>query len=181
MYSKNKYAIVLLIFAVIFLFTSAIFHGCKADKVIRETLPPTGGLVGPIKVKEDKSVYLIEVEQDIRRDFDWSSISGELLDANKEYIFGFGKEFWKESGYDEGHWTEKVTNYEMKITLPTRGTYYFNFEVEKALGVNTNVIVKISRKYASSLPFFWFGILFLIVGVAIGLINNKHIFEEMDG
>ncbi len=178
MYGKNKYAIVLLGFAVIFLFTSAIFHGCNADKVIRKTLPTTGGLVGPIEVKKDRSVYLIEVGQNIHRDFDWSAVSGELLDAKKEYLFGFGKEFWKESGYDEGPWTEKVTSYKMKITIPKRGTYYFNFEVEKAVGVKTNVIVNISRKYASSLPFFWFGILFLIVGVAIGLITNKQLFEE---
>ena len=64
----------------------------------------------------------------IKNNNDWSAVTGNVLDQDKNYLFGFGQEFWKESGYDsDGRWTESKTKYDMKVTLP-KGIYYLEFE-----------------------------------------------------
>ena len=125
---QTQFAIAFIGFAVLCLFTS-LFFNFNRGKSIKEQLPAQGGIVGPIEVKKDKTVYLIKVKQNITGNNQWSSVTGELLDAQKNYLFGFGKGFWNESGYDtEGYWSERVTKYDMKITIPTKGTYFLSFE-----------------------------------------------------
>ena len=97
---------------------------------MHDTLPSGGGTLGPIHVEGDRGIYKIHVSQRIINDNDWSYVTGEVLDENKNYLFGFGQEFWKASGYDsEGHWTERKTDYATKVTLQ-KGTYFLNFEFE---------------------------------------------------
>lgn len=172
--TQTQCAIAFMVFAGLCLFTSLFFNSNRG-KSIREQLPAQGGIVGPIEVKKDKTVYLIEVKQDITRDNQWSSVTGELLDAQKNYLFGFGKGFWKETGYDsEGYWSERVTKYDMKITIPAKGTYFLNFETERSPGVNSNIYVTVSKKAGSALPFLWAGIIFLIISIVFYQIAQKN-------
>lgn len=162
--NTKQLGVIFIAFAFLCFFTSCYMDSTKSK--LKETLQSEGGIIGPINVKKDKSVYEITVYQPISWDGEWSHISGELLDEKKEYLIGFGDEFWKESGYDsEGHWSESKTKYDSKLTIPKKGIYYFKFVGEKSKRVNSNIYVTIEQKRASALPSFAFGILSLIVGI----------------
>ena len=145
----------------------SLFFNMGQGKGIKKVLPSEGGIIGPVEVKKDKSVYLIKVNQSVGNR-QWSSVTGELLDEQKEYLFGFGKEFWAEYGRDyEGYWSESVASFSMKRTIQKQGTYFLNFDVEKSPGVTSSIYVTVNKKAGSALPFFWGGIIFLIIGVGM--------------
>lgn len=169
-------ALVLIVFGVVCLITAGFFSISRGTS-IQKNLPLEGGIVGPIEVKKDTTVYLIRVFQFIRNDNDWSAVTGNVLDQDKNYLFGFGQEFWKESGYDsDGRWTESKTKYDMKVTLP-KGTYYLEFETDRSPGVDSGISVSVSKKMGSSLPFLIAGILALILGVVMNEIANQTIVK----
>lgn len=156
---KTAISVILLVFAGI-CFMSAIISNQDSQKPIKVVLPPQGGLVGPIEVNKDRAVYQIHVRQNINLDFQNSYVTAELLDEQQEYLMAFGKEFYSESGYDsDGAWSESVSSYKMKVTIPKKGKYYLNFESEKTSGVHSNIQITIKRKRASALPLFVLGIL----------------------
>ena len=170
----SKISIVLICFAIVCLISSWVINWNRGS-IGRVQLPPEGGMVGPITVTKDRTVYQISVSQDIRQDNSWSFVTGEVLDKNKEYLFSFGKEFWKESGYDsDGRWSEKETKYDMKVTLE-KGTYYLNFESQKSRegGAQNSIWVIVKQKGGSALPFFVSGIIALIIGVILNEIANR--------
>ncbi len=151
---------------------SALVVNFSRGKSISKSLPLQGGIVGPIQVKKDRTVYLVEVFQRVGNG-QWSSVTGNVLDQDKNYLFGFGEEFWAESGRDsEGPWAESKNNYKMKVTLQ-KGTYYFEFESERSRYVSGNITISVNRKLGSPLPFLIAGILALIIGVALNEIANQ--------
>ncbi|MCP4481562.1 MAG: hypothetical protein GY817_01860 [bacterium] len=169
-----KYAFVLIVFAIICLITAGIFN-MNRGKVYHQTLAATGGEIGPIEVKKDRSVYFIKVKQNVPTS-KWSFITTELLDDKKEYLCGFGKEFWQEEGRDsEGYWREAVNSYKMKITIPKKGRYYLNFDVEKNDYLANKINIIVSKKNGSALPFFLVGLLALFIGIAININHNLEV------
>ncbi len=140
-----------------------------AGKSLKESLPAAGGTIGPIEVKKDYSVYLIRVKQAIKSYGAWSFVSGDVLDENREYLFGFGKEFWKESGYDsDGTWYESVSDYDMKVTLPKKGAYYLRFNADMSRpGAGGDIQVTVQPKYGSSLAHFILGIIGIIACIIV--------------
>ena len=172
-------ALVLIVFGVVCLITAGFFSISRGTS-IQKDLPLEGGMVGPIEVKKDNTVYLIKVFQFVRNDNAWSAVTGNVLDQDKNYLFGFGQEFWKESGYDsDGRWTESKTKYDVKVTLP-KGTYYLEFETDPSPGVDSGISVSVSGKMGSSLPFLISGILALILGVILNEIANQSIVKIME-
>ncbi len=166
--SYNKIAVVFLAFSAL-CFVTSLFLSMGAGKSLKESLPAAGGTIGPIEVKEDYSVYLISVKQAIKSNGAWSFVSGDVLDANREYLFGFGKEFWKETGYDsDGRWNESVSDYDMKVTLPEKGTYYLRFNTDmsspRAAG---DIQVTVQPKHGSSLAHFILGIFGIIASIFV--------------
>jgi hypothetical protein len=175
----SQMALVLVVFGVVCLITAGFFSISRGTS-IQKDLPLEGGIVGPVEVKTDNTVYLIKVFQYIRKDNDWSAVTGNVLDQDKNYLFGFGQEFWKESGYDsDGRWTESKTKYDMKVTLP-KGTYYLEFETDRTPGIDTGISVSVSKKMGSSLPFLAAGILALIIGVVMNEIANQTISKLVE-
>jgi len=176
--TSTQIAIVLIAFGCICLI-SALAVNFSRGKSIVKSLPSQGGIVGPIQVKKDRTVYLVEVLQQVSNG-DWSSVTGNVLDQNKNYLFGFGEEFWKESGRDsEGPWTESKNKYKMKVTLQ-KGTYYFEFESERSRNVSGNIKIVVNRRIGSSLPFLIAGILALIIGVVLNEYANQTFTKMMD-
>jgi hypothetical protein len=125
-------------------------------------------IVGPIGVTSDSQVLQVGVDASLPVN-SWNFVEGELLDADKDYLFSFGKELWHEDGTDDGgYWNEADRSYQMKITIPVKGTYYLNIKTE---GDKTpdDIYVTIDRAVGSSIPHMIFGILTL----AIGLVANE--------
>ncbi len=167
----RKVALVLLAFAALCFITS-LFLNMNVGNTLKASVPATGGIIGPLEVKKDFSVYEIKVNQYMPSYGQWSFVGGDVLDENKEYLFGFGKELWKEKGYDsDGSWSEAVTNYDMKVTFPKKGDFYLQFNAEMSRPNAAGEIgVIISPKRGSSLAHVILGIISLI---ACGIVWAK--------
>jgi hypothetical protein len=167
--TKFQIAVVFICFSMACFIAAYIFNQDKGayDYTI---LPPYGGIVGPIELTRDKSVLLVDVKQDLSGDNKWSSIYCSLLDEKKEYLYGFGKDLYRESGRDyDGYWSEQVTKMQSKLTIPKKGIYFLQFEAERSSNVSTDIEVTVSQKVGSALPFFVLG----LVSLGIGLIMYK--------
>ncbi len=132
--------------------------------------------IGPITVQRYKEVYEISIASSVPENT-WSFIEGEVLDAEKDYLFSFGKELWSEAGYDdEGAWRESDNSYSMKLTFPQPGQYYLNLKSSGSYNPDA-VQVTISKKRGSSIPHFVFGIITLLIGLVLNEIRNKTILR----
>lgn len=171
-WTKASYA--LLAFAGLCFLTS-FFLNMDVGSSVEQTIPLSGGDVGPIEVKEDYSVYRIAVAQTLNAYGMWSFVGGEVLDEQKEYLFGFGKELWKDRGVDyEGYaWSEQDTTFDLKVTFPKKGAYFLRFSIEtnQPSGAGS-VMVKVTPKQGSSLAHFILGILSLIGAVGLWMWVN---------
>lgn len=175
-----KFSWVLLIFSIVCFITMFILNNSVNQNLVKN-LPVKGGILGPINVKKDHSVYSIIIQQPLNSFDVWSFVNGSVLDKNKEFLFGFGKELWSEEGYDDGgHWTEQENNYEIKVTFPTKGTYYLEFESENNSSNVGEITVQVSQKIASSLIFDDLGAISLVIAVIILLIILNKIDVEDD-
>lgn len=149
-------------------FITAMGFSISTGNLVSEVLPPKGGIVGPILVEKDRTVYQISVSQDVPNRAS-NHIEGAVLDADKNHLFSFGEEFWQESGYDdEGAWTEKKTDYDIKVTLQ-RGTYYLGFEPENPK-LLSQIRIVVNKKGGSAIPFVTAGVIALIIGL---ILNEK--------
>lgn len=160
--------------AIIFLLTALFLDG-KGAISEQQTLPGSGGTVGPVKVTEPNTVVKIDVTQNISTNSAWSFVTGELLDANREYLTGFGDEFYYETGYDsEGGWTEQEKDFDNKLTIQKPGEYFFNFNVESNIGLDVlpDMRVRIESKVGSSIPHFAGGMLLLIGSVLLNYFSG---------
>lgn len=129
-------------------------------------------IVGPIEVTSDGQVLQVGIDASLPVN-SWNFVEGEVLDANKGYLFSFGKELWHEDGTDEdGYWNEADRSYQMKITIPVKGIYYLNIKTE---GDKTpdEIYVTIDRAVGSSIPHMIFGILTLAIGLIANEILNR--------
>lgn len=128
--------------------------------------------IGPITVQKYKEVYEITIASSLPEN-SWAFVEGEVLDAEKDYLFSFGKELWHETGYDsDGAWRESDNNYSMKLTFPQPGQYYLNLKTEGSYNPDA-VQVTISKKRGSSIPHMVFGIFTLLIGIILNEIRNK--------
>ncbi|MFQ5588469.1 MAG: hypothetical protein ACE5F7_06485 [Nitrospiria bacterium] len=170
----------LLVFAVL-CFVTALGFNITTGSLISELLPPAGGVVGPIRVEKDRSVYHINVAQNVGRDGVWNQVTGEVLDENKNPLFSFGEEFWKESGYDDGgRWSEQKTDYDIKITLQ-KGSYFLGLNSENQHASLSQVRVTVKKKGGSAVPFFTAGVIALIIGVIVNEMAKGSIGRGLKG
>jgi hypothetical protein len=173
---SSQLAMVFIIFGIVCLLSALIFSLSK-NSILHKKIPLEGRVLGPITVDQDNTVYQINVYNPFGSTNQWCFISGEVLNEKKDYLFGFGQELWKESGYDsDGAWTESKTNYDMKITLQ-KGTYYLGFESESSTptGYGSDITIQVEKLRGSSLYFFIAGIVGLIIGVIMNEIANQTI------
>ena len=120
-------------------------------------------------------------------------LEGMFLDQDKNYLFGFGKELWKESGFDsDGSWTEQDTDLNIKITFNKSGTYYLRFNADSNnTGTSTtssfnsqsnsssDLQVTVSPKRGSSLIHFILACISLILGIGLFLFGHLTTKENL--
>jgi hypothetical protein len=135
-------------------------------------------LIGPFDVKKPDQVLKVTVDTILPQDA-WSFVEGEVLDAEKDFLFSFGKELWHETGYDEdGRWDETDNGYEMKLAIPQVGRYYLNIKTQ-GNHMPDRIRVAIARTLGSSIPHLVFGIFTLLIGIALNEIQNLTITRIM--
>jgi hypothetical protein len=128
--------------------------------------------IGPITIQKYKEVYEITIVSSLPEN-SWAFVEGEVLDAEKDYLFSFGKELWHETGYDdEGAWRESDNSYSMKLTFPQPGQYYLNLKSSGSYNPDA-VQVTISKTRGSSIPHFVFGTVTLLIGIVLNEVRNQ--------
>ena len=128
--------------------------------------------LGPIFVGKHREVFAIRQSALLPANT-WAFLEGEVLDAEKEYLFSFGKEIWHETGRDsDGAWQEADLDYTMKVTFPQPGVYYLKLKTNGSHDV-TSIGVTISKRRGSSLPHLVFGIVTLQIGLVLYELQNK--------
>jgi hypothetical protein len=171
----NKIGVIFLGYAFLCFITSFWFDLNVGKATLVDSTPAKGGIIGPLHVKERNTVYLITISQDVDNGA-WSFVSGDVLDENKNYLFGFGGEFWEESGRDsDGTWHENKENYNLKVTFPEKGIFYLSFESQmKTLGSGGNIKIKVEEKRGSALAHFVLGVFSIVAASGILLYANAE-------
>lgn len=157
------YLLVLSVFSVACFFTAMFLSSKTSEPVLKAAVASSGGEVGPFQVKRDNSVYKISVESKLKLNTrsTWGFIEGELLNANKEFLMGFGGEMWKERD-SEGTYEE--TAYELDLTIAQKGTYYLKFKSEYKDSRSAGpIVVKIKSIRGNSHLHFFLGVIALII------------------
>ncbi len=175
----GRLASLFIVFGVISLLTAWIFSMDK-EKVLSSSFRPhstgAGVVRGPIDVKKDDTSFRVEVTANLPLQ-SWAFVEGQVLDANQQYLFSFGKEFWHEQGRDsDGAWREQDTKYSINITLPKKGRYYLKFVSDSNKNPN-QVTVTLHQKRGSSLPHIIFGVITLLIGIVLNEIKNATLIN----
>ncbi len=175
----GKVATVFIVFGLLSLLT-AFIYSIETQGVANTSFRPTNAadnlpVIGPINIRKDNETYVINVKAALSSQ-SWSYIGGDVLDANKEYLFSFGKELSYYSGRD---WTELDNEYSMNVTFPKSGTYYLKFNTDNSRNPK-KIVVKVGKKLGSSIPHMWFGIILLIIGIVMNEIKNRTIKNVID-
>ncbi len=160
-------------FAILCFITSLVMGSSTGEvinvKVNKETV------LGPVNNKKANTVYLVKVYQNLGNRAS-NYIGVDILNANKEFLFAFGKELWWEEGYDsDGRWTEGTKNVEMKITLKDVGEHYFRVSPDGSAG---GMHVTVEQRRGSSLPHFTMGIVSIIAGIGLLIYINRETLGE---
>lgn len=176
----------IVILGVLSLLTSLYFTTQR--QVLQQTLPATGGSVGPFEVKSAGTVLEVVVVQSLTLPPGsntatrgvWSFVSGEVTDDDDEYLFGFGGELWKESGYDGSYWTEEDRDYAIKLTMPEAGQFFLEFSSEAPFGATVGPMrVTVHQLRGSAIPHFVLGIALVLLGLMLRLLVSKAVIENV--
>ncbi len=177
----NKYAVTLIVFAAICFFMG-IFAGKSIFTIDSDTFTNDEiTIVGPIETTTTNSLFKIKASQKIYNYGNWCYLSGEVLDKNKEYLFGFGKELYRETGRDsDGTWYENKTSYSTVINLKKPGTYYIKLYNESESNPRQvgNITYSISAQKASNVPYVMLSIFSIIAGVILLIMANRAVIAE---
>lgn len=174
----------LLSFGALCLLTALVLSFISSEEILKDYVPAaTGGIVGPFTIEEGGTVLSVEVSQSLPLQT-WSFVSLALLDERKQWLIGFGDEFWHESGIDsEGyHWNEAVAEYEAHLTIPEDGRYYLQVKPESNLRGNTEykfIFVRLTARGFSTIPHFAVGILAVIIGLSLSFISRGTAFTVL--
>ena len=185
----RRYGLVFLGYGILCVVTAVVFEGSRGE-ILSGSFTESGAEIGPIDAPKDNSVYEVQVSQALKLPSSssevWSSIDADVLDEQRQVLFGFGDGLWSAAGRDdEGRWSESKTTWDTKLTLPKKGRYYLRFEIEASYQTGAGPVkVTVSRKTGSSLLFYVLGIPSLLAAVALwfrgaaGTWWNPSWFEE---
>jgi hypothetical protein len=174
----TAYGMILLLFGLLCLFMQAYFRtGYEASYI---DIPLKGGVHGPIVIEQPNSNYKLRLKQYSVALNVWNAVDIEVLDENKNYLFGFGDEFWHESGYDEGRWEETKRTLVMDVHFENAGNYYLSISAQSnaALDARSGYELMIVQQRGSIVAFQWLKFIAFLLGGLILLYRYRHLFEE---
>lgn len=179
---QRQLVIPLLGFGVLCLLTAFVLSFIASDELLVQKVPATGGIVGPFTITDDGTVLDVEVSQALPLQT-WSDVSVGLLDARKQWLIGFGGEFWHESGYDGGRWEEADSEYHASLTIPDDGRYYLQVKPQNNLRAsapgNHAITVRANTRGFSTIPHFAVGIVAIVLGLLLSFISGGGIFAAL--
>ncbi|MGN0018145.1 MAG: hypothetical protein ACI37S_03795 [Candidatus Gastranaerophilaceae bacterium] len=157
------------------------YFSIESKKVTTKTYShlTENAIYGPIVVKQGQP-KVCEIKGYMFGNNHSVYFSGEVLDADKETLYEFGKELWHEDGYDsEGYWSESDRNMTTKLSFTEPGTYYIQFNTDN--NRMKSMQLQITTKKGSGLPHLMVGFYMLIIaGLFFVLLNRKWVCETLD-
>ncbi|MEM9301122.1 MAG: hypothetical protein AAGE01_03370 [Pseudomonadota bacterium] len=112
----------------------AIVLGGAGDPVYSETYDfsafgEDGIVAGPFELSKAGRPHRLALSASIG-DNSWAWIGAELLDTERNSINAMAGDFWRESGYDDGHWSESDVREEQHFRLTEPGRYFVRMQLE---------------------------------------------------
>ena len=162
--------IVLTVFSLLCFATSAALN-YTGRNVLSKQVAATGGVIGPISAPSANQSYHVGVASDLPSFQTWKFVSIDVLDEKKEFLFAFGSDLWKQSGYDGGeYWSEWVTQFDHKFTLKEPGNYYLQVNVDVGSAEQRVIKVRVRQLTGSSLAHLVLAIFAGIAAIVCGWI-----------
>lgn len=160
-----KIPLAFIVFGALCFVTALYLNGSTGNK-IKQSVPSSGKIIGPIETNKNGQVYEVSFSQSVKFG-NWSAVSIDVLDKDKKFLYSFGKEFWAEKGYDQGHWSESETKSNAKITFKDKGIYFLKLRSEspKLNPTKAKISISVDQKRGSHLPHLILGIFSLVIGV----------------
>ncbi len=164
------------IFAIISFIMAGVYSS-DVSKMEIKTMSGEGGTYGPLLVKEKNASYEIVIKNNVALN-KWSFIEVNVLDKDKNYLFGFGDGMWHESGYDEGPWEESKTDFSMDITFKDPGEYYFEVKADRNDGAGNAIVINIVKEKGSNVPFITLAIISIIAAIFAHFFGGRFSGDE---
>jgi len=173
-------AMVLAVFALLYS-VSAGFFSTSSSSVTK--VVAASNLYGPIEIRRPNRVIRISVKNTGPRQ-GWAFVEGEILDVNKKPVLSFGGSYWHESGYDDGHWSERESKKDVLARFPKPGIYFLKFKVEggnkrertgKDITASSKLTVGLDYRRGSSIFFNWLAGLLLAGAIILNEKQNRSI------
>ena len=171
---------VVVVFAFLYAVTAAFFS--TSDRSLSKSVR-AADLYGPITVKRSNRVIRIAIKNSGPSE-GWAFVEGEVLNAKKETVLSFGGNYWHESGYDDGYWSERKAQEDVVVRFPNPGTYFLKFKVEggrknerkgRDITASSVLTVGLDFRRGSSMLFSWLAGVLLFVAVVLNEIGNRSI------
>ena len=151
------------------------FFSIGSEKQLqRETFEREGGTLGPIEIKEDNTIYRVDVHQNLSPN-SWSYVNVSLLDADRKELFTVSDQLWAEGGVDGGYaWRESDKDMTVHFNIADKGTYYILFEPELSASVHKigQMTVRTWKKTFSRIPFIMAAVISLLLGIILFIFKN---------
>jgi len=181
-YGLTPYALVLLALSVICFIGAAIQNGENGTAETFKFSPEQSDQEETLRVKEANSIYAVTVRQSpsqLPNNKGWSDVAVVVRSNTGEQVLSFGGDFWRASGYSDGHWSETKSSYTMKTTFPVKGDYKVSIESSSSQpSYNQPVTVRFEPRNGSTLPLLLLGVPALIIGVFLGYWSNHRAVNE---
>ena len=173
--------VVLGAFSLICLIT-ALFFNMNSGEAISFSAPGAGEFSQSFESNKKNQVYYVQMRANtgsLQVNSGWSEAQIEIADEGGTPLFAFGGDFWRAAGRDsDGPWTERKNSNTMKITLREPGTYKLNVDFSASASNPGQLSIALYPKRASSLPFFWIGVLAFIGAIAVGYFSSQNIIAQ---
>lgn len=146
----------------------ALYAGSSGSKMYTQTVTLSRERpIATIPVQFDSIGRPAKVDLKVQNELTvntYAEVEVSVTRPDGEEMFLLSKDFWYETGYDEGAWTERDYNGTGRFVPATAGTY--NLEVELGEATNNGQIQVLVEVYRNHLLYSWL----LCYGVIIGLI-----------
>lgn len=127
-----------------------LITGTPGNRLLAKTLSfeeigPDGAVAGPVELSDTGRVHRLQLQANFR-DNSWAWVGAELLDAERNSINAMSGDFWRESGYDDGHWSESDLSATEHFRLTQPGTYFVRLQLDPGTAGTGTVNVSVYER-----------------------------------
>ncbi|MDF2441599.1 MAG: hypothetical protein JWN98_2583 [Abditibacteriota bacterium] len=138
--------------------------------------PVQGVRFGPITLDTAHPVHRLSISANMTQSSAWAA--GVLEAADGEELMAAQRDFWDESGYDDGQWHESDLHTDVNFLAERAGPYYVRLYAEPDADSISRQYGDISYEVRSGVVdakwLGWFGFMMLFVGIGFYVIASQQ-------